>query len=251
MIRWVDLPYFGIRVSPLTSVELRAELTKLIREGKKHAVGNHNLHSLYIHQIDATFADFYRICRIILTDGFPIVALSQIGRKRNPYRPDLRVGSLDWIRDLSSVEGCRKVAIVGASTRSNADAVAALASGSPSIEFKGIPGSDWTLEKQNTVVSSLAEFGPEIVLVGLGMPLQERFLLEEWRRLPDAIYAPVGGAIDQVSGAQKAVPRWAGGIGLEWLWRFAGQPRRLFRRYVVEPGVLVGIVAKRLLMKSR
>jgi hypothetical protein len=82
------------------------------------------------------------------------------------------------------------------------------------------------------------------VLVGMGMPLQERFLHDNRLDLPSAYYATVGGAIDYVAGEARLAPRFLGGAGLEWLWRFTNDPRRLFSRYFVEPVALFKLVAQ-------
>jgi exopolysaccharide biosynthesis WecB/TagA/CpsF family protein len=62
------------------------------------------------------------------------------------------------------------------------------------------------------------------------------------RSSPIKVVAAVGGAIDQLSGLQSNSPRWLGKMGLEWLWRFASQPKRLFFRYWVEPFLLAGVL---------
>jgi hypothetical protein len=50
----------------------------------------------------------------------------------------------------------------------------------------------------------------------------------------------VGAAFDYEAGVQRTAPRWTGRLGLEWLFRLAADPRRLFRRYCVEPWFLIG-----------
>ncbi len=71
----------------------------------------------------------------------------------------------------------------------------------------------------------------DIVWVGLGTPKQDF----EARRLAHAlpiVAIAVGAAFDFTAGTQKEAPRWLGRIGLEWLFRFASEPRRLWRRYL-------------------
>ena len=96
---------------------------------------------------------------------------------------------------------------------------------------------------EDHIVRSLQEFRPDFVILGLGMPLQEEFLSRRWEELPTAIYAAVGGGIDEYAGIQKPPPRWLGPIGLEWANRVVTQPRRLGHRYLVEPWVLAYLLA--------
>ena len=72
------------------------------------------------------------------------------------------------------------------------------------------------------------------------MPRQELWIVQNLAALPDAVILPVGAAFDYEAGAQKAAPRWMGPLGLEWLFRLAADPRRLFVRYCVEPWFLIG-----------
>jgi len=91
------------------------------------------------------------------------------------------------------------------------------------------------------VVEAVNAFAPQILLVGMGMPRQEVWVLENHPALttPCASFT-VGGAFDYEAGAQKAAPRWMGRLGVEWLFRLVVDPRRLFVRYCVEPWSLVG-----------
>ncbi|BBZ06404.1 hypothetical protein MDOR_05730 [Mycolicibacterium doricum] len=103
----------------------------------------------------------------------------------------------------------------------------------------------WTVSGVDGYVSSdialtrIIDFDPDLVLVGLGMPRQELFLLSHLAQLPDATYATVGGAIDYLAGTTRLAPRWLGRFGLEWVWRLVNQPRRLAHRYLVEPLLLL------------
>ena len=115
--------------------------------------------------------------------------------------------------------------------------------GGPRAQVEGWPGEGWNLALEDRIVGTLQEFRPDFVIVGLGMPLQEEFLSRHWEELPTAIYAAVGGVIDQYSGIQKSAPRWLGPLGLEWAYRLATQPRRLGHRYLVEPWILAYLLA--------
>ncbi|MDP3379476.1 MAG: WecB/TagA/CpsF family glycosyltransferase, partial [Brevundimonas sp.] len=80
----------------------------------------------------------------------------------------------------------------------------------------------------------------QVLLVGMGMPRQEIWIADHLDALPDCVVLNVGAAFDYEAGVQKAAPRWMGKAGLEWLYRLAVDPRRLFHRYCVEPWHLIG-----------
>jgi N-acetylglucosaminyldiphosphoundecaprenol N-acetyl-beta-D-mannosaminyltransferase len=88
-------------------------------------------------------------------------------------------------------------------------------------------------EENRSVIQRINAVRPNILVVGFGMPLQERWLMENWDQI-EANVALTGGAVfDYVSGNQRRAPRWMTDNGLEWLGRLIIEPRRLWRRYVI------------------
>jgi N-acetylglucosaminyldiphosphoundecaprenol N-acetyl-beta-D-mannosaminyltransferase len=98
-----------------------------------------------------------------------------------------------------------------------------------------------------TVFQEIEEFAPHIVLVGMGMPLQERWIAYASKRVTTKLFLPCGATMDYVVGAQKAAPRWTGQWGLEWLFRLIHHPKALFRRYLQEPFFLLPLILQSLL----
>lgn len=245
----VELHEFAATVSPLTAEELIVELDHLVQLGERRYVAAHNLHSLYLMQVDKQFREFYESSDVILIDGFPVLLSARRSARRagSPILPNshTRIGSTDWIPHLGESRQLRRIAIVGAGEVANSRAAERLRRLCVDAAVLGIPGDAWSTVKAEAAVATLSEFGPQLVLVGLGMPKQEQFLLEFQSRLPVAIYATIGGAIDQLAGVQRPAPRWLGGIGMEWAWRLATQPRRLAHRYLVEPFKLAGAIRSR------
>ena len=114
----------------------------------------------------------------------------------------------------------------------------------PFVQYEGWDGESWSDEKAQSVCEAVTIFQPDLILVGLGMPLQEDFISRYQDALPPAVIATIGGAIDQISGAQAAAPRWLGRLGVEWFWRLVAHPKKLGPRYLVEPWKLMMLVVK-------
>jgi N-acetylglucosaminyldiphosphoundecaprenol N-acetyl-beta-D-mannosaminyltransferase len=74
------------------------------------------------------------------------------------------------------------------------------------------------------------------------MPRQEIWITQNFEALPDCAIFSVGAAFDYEAGVQKSAPRWMGKAGVEWLYRLAADPKRLFRRYCVEPWSLLDLI---------
>ena len=162
-----------------------------------------------------------------------------------------RLGSMDWIPELSRVTGLERVAVVGAGRAANTKAIARLRSIIPGATVDGMPGEGWDSNLEDAVVNWLTDFRPQLVLLGLGMPLQETVLHRRLAQLPPALYCAVGGAIEQVAGIQKLAPRWLGRLGLEWAWRLVLHPGRVAYRVFVEPWKLAALLIGRRFQPSK
>jgi N-acetylglucosaminyldiphosphoundecaprenol N-acetyl-beta-D-mannosaminyltransferase len=99
-----------------------------------------------------------------------------------------------------------------------------------------------TPAEDRAAVDAINRSGAGLVFVSLGCPKQELWMAEHRGRI-DAVMIGVGAAFDFHAGTLKRAPRWMQRAGLEWLHRLAGEPRRLWRRYLVSNTLfLVGAI---------
>jgi N-acetylglucosaminyldiphosphoundecaprenol N-acetyl-beta-D-mannosaminyltransferase len=92
------------------------------------------------------------------------------------------------------------------------------------------PYSDAAPAVDEEIVSAIEESGARVLFVGLGCPKQERWMAAHREHLSCALVG-VGAAFDFVAGAKAQAPAWLQRAGLEWLFRLASEPRRLWWRY--------------------
>jgi len=83
------------------------------------------------------------------------------------------------------------------------------------------------------IVKRINDASPDIVWVGVSTPKQEIWMAEHVKRLRAAVLIGVGAAFDFHTGRVRNAPAWMGDHGLEWLFRLAQEPRRLWRRYLI------------------
>ena len=100
---------------------------------------------------------------------------------------------------------------------------------------------DWELEK---LQAKLAETRPHILWVGLGCPLQEEWMAMVAGRLDVPVMIGVGRAFNYTAGSLKRCPQWMINTGLEWLYTFLAEPRRLWRRYILGNAHFTYLVAR-------
>ncbi len=110
-------------------------------------------------------------------------------------------------------------------------AIARMRAEFPGIDYRGC--RDGYAERA-TLRETIIAAGADVVLCGMGVPHQERFILS----LKEAGFAGImiscGGFIDQLAAAERYYPAWIDKLELRWAWRIYREPRRLWRRYFVD-----------------
>ena len=99
-------------------------------------------------------------------------------------------------------------------------------------------------EENRKMVSAVNASNADIVLVSLTAPKQDIWIAQNKNVLNPALYIGIGGAFEVMAGLTKRAPKWMQASGLEWLYRFIQEPKRLFRRYFIEAPVFIPLVIK-------
>jgi N-acetylglucosaminyldiphosphoundecaprenol N-acetyl-beta-D-mannosaminyltransferase len=239
-IRRVEL--LGAAVDIVDAEGVLGAIAEAAGSGRKLVVANHNLHSLYLRQKDREMAAFYERADLIEIDSMPLVLWGQLMGLQT--HAENRCTYLDW-RDAfwtkASSEGWRVFCLGGAPGVAE-EAVRRLSAAWPGAVVEGHHGyfdhASGSAENA-AVIDQINAFRPDVVLVGMGMPLQELWISRNYGALARGALLPVGAAIDYEAGVQAAAPRILGQLCLEWLFRLAADPQRLGRRYLVEPWSLI------------
>jgi N-acetylglucosaminyldiphosphoundecaprenol N-acetyl-beta-D-mannosaminyltransferase len=237
------LRLMGANLDPVTPSQVMAFIARRAERGRKGVVANHNMHSLYLTGRSALMRAFYQKADLIQIDSIPLILWGKL--LGHPIERGHRSTYLDW-RDQFWQEASERrwrVFLLGSCPGVACTMVERIQRFWPGVEldqhhgyFDQSPDSAENL----AVVAQINAFAPDVILVGMGMPIQEAWICQNEERLNSGVLLSVGGAFDYEAGVQIPAPRWLGQIGLEWLFRFAIQPRRLFSRYFVEPWSLMG-----------
>lgn len=237
----------GISLQKLTMPTLLELISDSVRTGKKRVLANHNLHSVYLYHNDARMRSFYAKSDSTFIDGMSLVFLGRL--MGHSLSSEHRLTCLDWIPQMLEVaarEGWR-VFHLGAEPAVAEKGTGILKSRFPDLQIASLHGFfDATIdsEENQEVVSAINEFQPHILMVGMGMPRQEQWIAENMEELKADVITNVGAYIHYIAGDVPTPPRWLGRLGLEWLYRLLSEPTRLWRRYLVEPWFLMGLVAR-------
>ena len=94
------------------------------------------------------------------------------------------------------------------------------------------------------MISAVNAASPDVLLVSLTAPKQDIWIAENKHALNATLMVGIGGAFEVMAGLAKRAPKWAQKAGLEWLYRFMQEPKRLFRRYFIEAPLFIPLIIK-------
>ncbi len=104
-----------------------------------------------------------------------------------------------------------------------------------------------TPEEQEATLDEIRSSGADLVWVGLGMPKQELWMQQARAELPGVALIGVGAAFDFIAGTKKEAPAWIQRAGLEWLFRLSQEPKRLWRRYIINNPLYALLLARQII----
>lgn len=240
------------RVDALTIKDLHAYIADSIREGNRRIFASHNLHSLYLRRTDAKLREFYDRAEYIRIDGMAIVLLGRL--LGLPLRREHRVTYVDWL-PLFMAEATRagwRIFYLGSKPGVGESAASILRARFPGLQIATAHGyfdARADSPENQSIIDAINAFRPHVLMVGMGMPRQQHWVLENHEKLAVNAISTSGAALDYVVSEIPTPPRWSGQIGLEWLFRLLAEPRRLAGRYLVEPWYILPLVVKELLAR--
>jgi N-acetylglucosaminyldiphosphoundecaprenol N-acetyl-beta-D-mannosaminyltransferase len=151
------------------------------------------------------------------------------------HRVEERVAGIDLMEAL--IAACArhgyKPYFLGASEAVLEQAMAKLRADHPALQIAGYRNGYFGTEEEAQVVADISNSGAHCLFVAISSPTKERFLRQHRDQLVVPFLMGVGGALDVVAGQVRRAPKWMRHVGLEWLYRLAQEPRRMWRRYLV------------------
>ena len=212
------------------------------RGERASVIANHNAHSLFLVRRSPQLQAFFAGAELIQIDSTPLILWGRL--LGLPMTRAMRSTYLDWRDDFWRLADARRwrVFYLGGAPGVAETAARRLGEHYPKVRIGGRDGyfdqAPDSRENQE-VLAQIAAFDPDVLMVGMGMPLQEIWVQENRAAIGRGVILTVGAAFDYEAGVQAAPPRWTGRFGVEWLARLIGQPQRLAFRYLVEPWALV------------
>lgn len=233
--------FFGIRLTPMTRGELLDCIgTSLARAGPT-VMAHHNLHSLYLVGRDSDLRRLHARADFVWIDGMSLIVLARV--YGYAIRRNRRITCVDWLPFLLERAASRgwRLFFLGGHPGVVERAIQSFGSGMKGLKFahhNGYFDARPDSSENREVLARIRQERPDVLLVGMGMPRQERWIVENLEAIEARVIMATGACLDYHAGTVPMPPRWLGRFGLEWLFRLLSEPRRLGFRYLVEPMVV-------------
>ena len=233
----------GCQIDNLSMEDTLVKVEQFIQSGQPHQHVVVNVDKLVKASRDESLRRIINDCALINADGMPVVWASRL--LGTPLKE--RVAGVDLFEALmrrSADKGWR-VFLLGA----REDVVQAVRDTYlrkyPHLLIAGWRNGYWDGEQEEAeVVEQIRASRADLLFVAISSPKKEIFLGRHQAAMQIPFAMGVGGTFDVAIGRVRRAPRWMQQSGLEWLFRFLQEPRRLFRRYFIDDMAFIWLLIK-------
>jgi N-acetylglucosaminyldiphosphoundecaprenol N-acetyl-beta-D-mannosaminyltransferase len=234
------LEVLRVPIARVTSDQALAEVERLYERDEPAFIAHTNAHTVNLAYEDPEYLGVLRRADLVLNDGKGMMLAARILGNRLP-----RDMNGNYFTPLL-LERCAQrgwpVFFLGAGPGVAAEAAAMLGERFPGLKVAGT--HDGFFATDEDAIAAIREAAADVVLVGMGNPLQERWIDRCLDRTGARIGVGVGAFFDFITGNVPRAPDWMNRYGLEWLHRLVQEPKRMWRRYVLGNPKFVGRVIK-------
>lgn len=240
------IKFLNTYVDNLNMGEAINKINDMIKQGEKQYVVTPNVDHIVRIEKDSEFKRIYNDADLILADGKPLIWVSKL--KGTPIKEKVSGSDLfPRVCELAAKHGynmfllgaAKGVAEIAAQNlRNRYSALSIVGTYSPPLGFENDD------KEINNIIKIINENNVDILCLGLGTPKQERFIYKYKDRMNVKISLAIGASIDFEAGVQKRAPVWMRNVGMEWFYRLSKDPKRMFKRYLIDDMKIIRIIIK-------
>ena len=233
----ITLPVIGLPIAATDYAgAVKWVLTHAAKAGRAFAVEAANTHVAALARSDASFGGSMRRFDLIVPDGMPLVWALNRQLPPDQKLTDRVYGPTLMLETLKATENQPKFRhfLLGGRQSTLDKLHDVFADRFPGAAIAGMhspPFGEWQPDEFDRVCDMIRGSGANLIWVGLGCPKQEHWIARHKDQLPPGVYFGIGAAFAFHAGEVKQSPPLLQKIGLEWAYRLAMEPRRLFKRY--------------------
>ena len=238
--------FMNTEIDNITMNEALVVIDEMVKKKTCGYVVTPNVDHIVRLEKDHKFQDSYKSASLILTDGKPLLWIAKW--YETPIKEKISGSDLFPMVCKMSMENGYSMFFLGA-----AEGVAAKAAENLKLKFPGLnivgtfspPFGFENNEKEiDKIISRIKNVHPDILVIGLGTPKQEKFILNYYKKLNVPVSLCIGASIDFEAGNVKRAPKWMSNHGLEWFYRLLQNPKRMAKRYLIDDMKIIRLAIK-------
>lgn len=228
----VDL--LGISVDRIALESVVEWMEACIASGEPHQIITANLDFIAIKRKRPSFGHVIQNADLVVCDGKPLQWAAQLRGDSIPAR----VTGMDLVLHaarLSATKGYR-IFLLGAAPGVAPRAAREIQKMLPGTDIVGTytpPDGEFSDADNAQILEIIHTARPDVLFVALGAPRQDEWIAEHLQELDVPVCAGIGGVFNMLAGVTRRAPTWMQNAGMEWAYRLAQEPGRLWRRYLV------------------
>ncbi len=240
------MKFMNINVNNITMQQAVDAIEELVKTKKGAYVVTPNVDHIIKVESDSLFKEIYDNADLVLTDGKPLIWISKL------YKQPIveKVSGSDLFPKVCEMAAHKgySVFLFGAK-----DGVADMAARKLKKKIKklkivgtysppfGFENNEIEIKK---AIKAINNAKPDLLMLALGTPKQEKFFYKYRNQIDTSCALAIGASIDFTAGVAKRAPRWMSNCGLEWFYRLMKEPRRMFKRYLIDDIKIIKLIFK-------
>lgn len=230
--------------------DTRSRALDAIFDGSNQTVAFLNAHCINVAAKDPTYRWALDRATTLLPDGSGLQMAARL--RGGAFVENLNGTDLFPHIVQRAADSGRKVFFLGAQPGIAEQAAQRAGSLVPHLDIGGVQHGFFDAAEEATIIDRINASGADVVLVAMGVPRQDVWIARNRHRLTARIVFGVGAQFDFWAGRVSRAPQFLRSAGLEWVWRLAIEPRRMFRRYVIgNPEFLLRSLMSRFANRTR
>ena len=221
----------GVRVNDINKDGLISQVQEWADQTRLRTVVYVNAHCLNTAYIDTEYRNILNQADLTFPDGIGVV---WAGRWLGGTQLEKLNGRV-WFPEICKIAVKRNwsIYILAGIRGVAACAKNILQNRYPGLQIVGATDGFFAERSDTEVLQEITELRPNILFVGMGAPLQEKWIATHRDAIPVPVVWAVGALFDTVVGIEKLAPDWLNALALEWFWRLLMDPRKKWRRYLI------------------
>lgn len=233
-------------INNVSMMEAIHNIESLIAEKTKSYIVAINVDVVIKIEDDSYLKEIVDNADMVLVDGKPLIWISKMHKK--PVQA--KISGSDLVPELCELSAQKgySLFILGGKDGVAEQAKKRLEEQLPAIKIVGTYAPPFGFEKNqeelDKINNMISEAHPDILIACFGCPKQEKWIYENYQKYDATVSICAGATVDFLSGNVKRAPKWMSEHGLEWLYRFFQEPKRMFKRYFIDDVKIVRLIKK-------